>query len=409
MHVRLLNPDNTHLLSLSTTISILENEVSVHNLQVPADTMRAVFLDPRIRTGAIIVYMPKSLYAILLEDTYLFYEDDSTSAEILLKVEQCSSNGHPLTPDAEEVSTERSRAANMAAARERRDKEKQLRTVKIRYDLPCTCLSATVANGRLKPIIDGLTSQAQAIHRQARITAAQPRDEFHRVRNSLDIYIEFPSQLDQRRASYSGVKFFAPGRGMAPLGGYIMPQKLASLSLQQCCFRSPEACGKDRSEGFATCRQRARFAKAVGHDDRSTEFQDRKRKAVDEKLEAQRKQTAAQYEKARARLCGPYLAGQVRSATNVPLAHTHSSPYALTVHHHGMPQSTQGPILHAHAALHVRGGRRVPSRAVPLPSRARPLGGAADFHLLLQSILHFKQRNQRHGHREQPPQPRDDK
>ena len=77
MHVRLLTPDDAHLLSLSTTISILENEISVHHLQVPADTMRAVFLDPRIRTGAIIVYMPKSLYVILLEDTYLFYEDDT--------------------------------------------------------------------------------------------------------------------------------------------------------------------------------------------------------------------------------------------------------------------------------------------------------------------------------------------
>ena len=410
VHVRLYNPDNTQQLALSTTISILENEATVHHITVTPDTMRAAFLDRRMPEGAIIVYVPKALYTVLLEDTYLFYEDGTMAEEILLKIQQCSDKGIPLTPDAEEISTSHSRAADISAARERKNREQQLRTVKIRYDLPTTCLNATLANGRMKPIVDGLVSQAQAVSSRARISPAQPRDEFHRLRNSLDIYIEFPSQLDHNRASYSGVKFFAPGRGMAPLNGYIMPQKLASLSIQQCCFRSPEVCGKDRNEGFATCRQRTRFTKSCGHDYRSTEFEDRKRKAIDEKLEAQRKQTAAQHERARARLCAPYLAGQVRCAANTTPKRTHSPPRACTVPHRGMPQPAHRPILYPHAALHVRDGRRVPGHTVPLLPYARPLGGGAtDFHLLLQSILPLSQRNQRHGQGEQPPQPRDTK
>ena len=64
---------------------MLENEATVHHITVTPDTMRAAFLDRRMPEGAIIVYVPKALYTVLLEDTYLFYEDDTTSAEILLK------------------------------------------------------------------------------------------------------------------------------------------------------------------------------------------------------------------------------------------------------------------------------------------------------------------------------------
>ena len=69
VHVRLYNPDNTQQLALSTTISILENEATVHHITVPPDTMRAAFLDRRMPEGAIIVYVPKALYTVLLRDT----------------------------------------------------------------------------------------------------------------------------------------------------------------------------------------------------------------------------------------------------------------------------------------------------------------------------------------------------
>ena len=344
VHVRLYNPDNTQQLALSTTISILENEATVHHITVTPDTMRAAFLDRRMPEGAIIVYVPKALYTVLLEDTYLFYEDGTMAEEILLKIQQCSDKGIPLTPDAEEISTSHSRAADISAARERKNREQQLRTVKIRYDLPTTCLNATLANGRMKPIVDGLVSQAQAVSSRARISPAQPRDEFHRLRNSLDIYIEFPSQLDHNRASYSGVKFFAPGRGMAPLNGYIMPQKLASLSIQQCCFRSPEVCGKDRNEGFATCRQRTRFTKSCGHDYRAlpnSRTANEKQSTKSSKLSANRPPLNMN---GRGPACAPHI-WQDRCAAP-PIPH----PYVLTLRHvpvqcpiTGCPNRHQGP------------------------------------------------------------------
>ena len=260
---------------------------------------------------------------------YLYYIDSTDDTEIPLQIDLCFPDGTPIDQNVATASSDASWAAKVAAAKDERVRAQNLRTVRVRYDLQPQHLRLSLHDGTLRPIASGLEEQArQRVSGSFRLATHQPRDQLHQLRNSVDLFIEFNTNAMHDRADLHGVKFYAPGGGAKPLRGYIVPSKTGQLGIQSCCFRKTDECIADRSEGFSTCRAMARFSKAAGFAPLATDFSERKRKATDDKLEAQRRQVAKLHAQQLSRLCEPYREGRVRS-TPPPSLHARSHRSAV--------------------------------------------------------------------------------
>ena len=318
-HVRLYNPTNTRRLDPSVVMTLLVVESETFAVVMKTDTMRVDHADHRHPEGALVAWVPEILSDKIEADKYLYYVDSTDDTEIPLQIDPCFPDGTPVDQNAATASSDSAWAAKVAAAKDVRIRAQSLRTVRVRYDLQPQHLRLSLHDGSLTPIASGLEEQArQRVPGRFRLSTNQPRDQLHQLRNSVDLFIEFNTNAMHDGADLHGVKFYAPGGGARPLRGYIVSSKTGQLGIQSCCFRKTDACVADRSEGFATCRAMARFNKAAGFAPLATDFSERKRKATDDRLEAQRRQVAKLHEQQLSRLCEPYREGRVRSTPPPP-------------------------------------------------------------------------------------------
>ena len=206
-------------------------------------------------------------------------------------MQPCDPAGEPLHPTNNQSRDDVHETTPPKAARDERETNRRLRTLRVRYDMPTRYLRESLKDesSALKPVAAGLERKAKAnLGDQHRIQVAQMRDHLDNERNTLDLYAEFRTQAAHDQSSLSGMKFFSVDLGSKPIQGYIPPPKLAELGIQQCCFRKTADCMLDRSDGFRTCRALPRFRKAAGYDARSTDydsdFSAQKRIAADARL-----------------------------------------------------------------------------------------------------------------------------
>ena len=333
-NVRFYNPTNTRRLDTSVAMTLLVVEAETFSVAMRTDTMRIDYADHRRQEGALVAWVPEILSDKLVADKFLYYIDPVDDTEIPLKIDRCRPDGTPIDPDvAASTSSDAAWSAKVAAAKDERMRAQRIRTIRVRYDLQPQHLRLSLHDGTLKPIATGLEDQARMrVTGSFRATTHQPRDQLYQLRNSVDLYLEFNTNNMHDQADLHGVKFYAPGGGSKPLKGYIVPEKTGQLGIQSCCFRKTDECLRDRSEGFATCRAMSRFNMAAGFAPLATDFSDRKRKAVDDKMEAQRRQVAKLHEQQLSRLCEPYREGRVRSIPPPPPSRASNRERCLTRH-----------------------------------------------------------------------------
>ena len=300
-------------------------EVNTLKIAVKTDSLKVGYKDFQRPSGTLVAWVPTALRDALLEDKYIYYYDSDSDKEIQLLVQPCDPDGEPLHRSDNQRRDDAHEKAAAKAARDERETNRRLRTLRVRYDMPTRYLRESLKDesSALKPVAAGLERKAKAnLGDQHRIQVAQMRDHLDNERNTLDLYAEFRTQAAHDQSSLSGMKFFSVDLGSKPIQGYIPPPKLAELGIQQCCFRKTADCMLDRSEGFRTCRALPRFRKAAGYDARSTDFASdfsaQKRSATDARLENRREQAAKMQSVQEKRLCEPYREGKVRSTLPAP-------------------------------------------------------------------------------------------